>query len=240
VIDPGSALGPAPDAARWIACAAPLGVSELLLRAAALEGLSLSALASAIGAAPIGSGVREKGSAGALIERALGASNGSLCGPDFPALGVELKTIPIDAQGRARESTFVCRFALRAAEELDFEASPVLAKLRHVLWIPLLMGGAEAVIGRPVAWRPTPAQLAVLRGDYDDLVGMIALGKIESIDARLGRWLQLRPKAAHGGVRTRALNEDGDTVWTMPRGFYLRARFTAALLRDPETLAGAE
>lgn len=239
MIDPGASAESARELALLAACAPPADVNALLQRAAALEGRSLRALASALGAVH-GSGVHEKGSAGALIERALGAENGSLCGPDFPALGVELKTIPIDAQGRVRESTFVCRVSLRAAEEVDFEASPVLAKLRHVLWVPLLMDESEPSIGRALAWCPSPAQLAVLRADYDDLMGMIALGKIESVDARLGRWLQLRPKAAHGGVRTRALNEDGDPIWTMPRGFYLRARFTAALLRDPETLHGAE
>ena len=31
---------------------------------------------------------------------------------------------------------------------------------------------------------------------------------------------------------------DGEPLWAVPRGFYLRARFTAALLHDPETLAG--
>lgn len=183
---------------------------------------------------------QRKGKAGALIERALGAVQGSASGPDFPALGVELKTLPIDAQGRPRESTFVCRLSLRAAEELDFEASPLLAKLRCVLWLPIIIEAAHAVIGRALLWEPSAAQLSVLRADYDDLVGMIGLGKIESVDARMGRWLQLRPKAAHGRVRTRAVNEDGDTLWTMPRGFYLRARFTGELLRDPATLLGAE
>jgi DNA mismatch repair protein MutH len=220
--------------------APPLDVAHLLARARALEGLTLGELAQQLGQAAPVRGTHQKGGAGALLEQALGASAGSQAGPDFPALGVELKTLPIDASGRPRESTFVCRVPLRAIEELDFHDSPVFRKLCHVLWIPLLLGEHAVIVGRALSWQPTPAQLSVLRGDYDDLVGMIALGKIESIDARLGRWLQLRPKAAHGAVRTRALNEDGDTLWTMPRGFYLRARFTCALLRDPQTLVGAE
>ena len=56
--------------------------------------------------------LRAKGLAGTLIERALGASAGSTAEPDFPALGIELKTIPIDAAGRICESTFVCTIAL--------------------------------------------------------------------------------------------------------------------------------
>jgi DNA mismatch repair protein MutH len=226
--------------ARVAPVAPPLDVAQLLARAATLEGLTLDELAHQLGQTAPVRGTHQKGGAGALLEQVLGASAGSQAGPDFPALGVELKTLPIDAEGRPRESTFVCRVPLRAIEELDFHDSPVFHKLCHVLWIPLLLGDHAVTIGRALSWQPTSAQLSVLRADYDDLVGMIALGKIESIDARIGRWLQLRPKAAHGGVRTRALNEDGDTLWTMPRGFYLRARFTGALLRDPGTLAGAE
>jgi DNA mismatch repair protein MutH len=226
-----SARAPAPP---------PASLEELLARAAALEGQSLRALAAEPLAPAEGPNVHQKGRVGALIERALGAAGVAQAGPDFPALGVELKTLPVDAAGRVRESTFVCRLSLRSAEEVDFEASPLCHKLQHVLFVPIVTGGAERRVGRALSWRPSAAQWSVLRADYDDLVGMIALGKIESLNARRGRWLQLRPKAAHGRVRTRAHNEEGEPLWTMPRGFYLRARFTQALLEAPETLAGAE
>jgi DNA mismatch repair protein MutH len=184
---------------------------------------------------------QRKGKVGMLLEWALGASAGSLKGPDFPALGVELKTIPVDAHGRPRESTFVCSLSLRDVDRTDWAASAVRAKLLHVLWTPILHGpgACEQRVGRAWFWRPTPAQEAVLRADFDDLVGMVAMGNIEALTARAGRWLQLRPKGAHGGVRVRGHGQDDELLWTMPRGFYLRARFTAALLRDPETLAGA-
>ena len=219
------------------ACRPPRDVAELLARARLLEGAALTEV-SLRSAGDEPSTRRTKGSVGQLLERALGADGGSASAPDFAELGVELKTIPLDAQGRVRESTFVCRLSLRAVDELDFEASPVFAKLRQVLWVPIVRDLGRARVGRALLWSPTPAQQAVLRADFDDLVGMIALGHIESVTARLGRWLQLRPKAAHGRVRTRAFDREGPLL-TMPRGFYLRARFTSALLRDPETLAGS-
>jgi DNA mismatch repair protein MutH len=214
--------------------AAPANLGELIARAQALHGSSLGELQDALGADPVLMRAG-KGKAGDLLERALGAVGGNFKGPDFPALGVELKTIPVDLSGRVRESTFVCSLSLREAERLDFEASPLFAKLRHVLWIPIVIGDGKRRIGHAFAWRPTSEQLDILRGDYDDLVGMIAIGKIESLTARFGRWLQVRPKAAHGRVRTRSFNEDGEPLWTIPRGFYLRARFTTALLRAPRT-----
>jgi DNA mismatch repair protein MutH len=216
-----------------IARSAPADLDELLARAWALEGQRLADVGGDQVVREAGSLRAQKGKIGELLERTLGAVGGSFKGPDFPDLGVELKTIPVDRLGRARESTFVCSLSLRDAERLDFEASPLFAKLHQVLWIPIVIADREQRIGRALLWRPSVAQTAVLRSDYDELVGMIAIGKIECLTARFGRWLQIRPKAAHGRVRTRAFNQDGEQMWTIPRGFYLRARFTTALLREP-------
>lgn len=180
-----------------------------------------------------------KGKTGELLERALGAVGGSSAQPDFPTLGVELKTIPVDHAGKPQESTFVCALSLREVERLEWESSPVRHKLAHVLWLPIVGDGDLATIGRAQLWRPTAEQESVLRGDFEELVGTIAIGKLESVTARIGRWLQMRPKAAHSRVRTRVLDEAGQAVWTVPRGLYLRARFTGALLRDLSTLHGA-
>ena len=67
---------------------------------------------------------------------------------------------------------------------------------------------------------------------WEELAGIIGRGDIESITGRLGKYLQVRPKAAHGGVRTRSIDAEGGMIATLPRGFYLRTTFTAAILRD--------
>ncbi len=175
--------------------------------------------------------LRRKGIAGQLIERALGANAGSRALPDFVELGVELKTIPVRADGRPRESTFVCSFAVADADHAEWASSAVRKKLAHVLFVPLVV--SDERVGRAVFWRPTVEQESILRADFDDLIGMIALGRVEELTAHHGAWLQVRPKAAHGAVRTRAYGPDGESIATIPRGFYLRARITGALLRDP-------
>jgi DNA mismatch repair protein MutH len=219
---------------------APRDLAELEARAAWLAGRDLDELGALFGGSADAPMRSRKGKTGELIERALGATAGNFCGPDFSELGVELKTIPVDAQGRPRESTFVCSLSLAAADTLEWAASPLRDKLAHVLWVPIVEAGSARRVGQPLFWRPTPAQLAVLRADFDDIVGLVALGRVESLTAHLGRWLQARPKAAHSGVRTRAYGQDGEPLRALPRGFYLRARFTGALLRDPATLAGSD
>jgi DNA mismatch repair protein MutH len=87
-------------------------------------------------------------------------------------------------------------------------------------------------VGEARMWSPTAEQESVLAGDFEDILGRVGMGDVEGVTARLGRWLQLRPKAAHGRVRTVVPGSDGELVATVPRGFYLRARFTGAILRD--------
>jgi len=220
--------------------APPRDLAELRARAASLAGRSLAELSARFGASS-GPMLRRKGKTGQLIERALGASAGSRPVPDFRELGIELKTIPVDAQGQPRESTFVCTIGLADAEYAEWSSSSVRQKLAHVLFVPIHGERAEgrelhARVGEPLFWQPTAEQESILRADFDDLMGMIALGRIELLTARLGRWLQVRPKAAHGRVRTRAYGPEDEPIATIPRGFYLRARFTCALLRDPSSV----
>jgi len=198
--------------------------AELLSRALALRGR------------PVGvAGTRRKGKTGELVERALGATGGSVATWDFPDLRVELKTIPVDARtGRPRESTFVCAVSLADADHAEWAGSWVRSKLSRVLWVPVIVDADGAgVIGEARLWSPTPEQDRVLAGDFEEIMGRVGVGDVEGVTARLGRWLQLRPKAAHGRVRTLVPAADGETVATVPRGFYLRALFTAAILRDP-------
>jgi len=205
----------------------PRDLPELERRADALAGRSLLDVARELDEhAPV-VGLHTKGKVGELIERALGATGGSHATHDFPELSVELKTIPVDEQLRPRESTFVCRISLADAERAEWADSWVRRKLGHVLFVPIVEGERVAT---PVFWRPSDEEERALRADFDELMGMIGAGHIEDLSARDGEILQLRPKARDGSVRTTAWDRDGELIATVPRGFYLRARFTARIL----------
>jgi DNA mismatch repair protein MutH len=109
-----------------------------------------------------------------------------------------------------------------------------------VLFVPIVVADDDHVesrlIGTSMLWRPTPAQDAVLQDDFETAMGLIGAGGIESLTARSGRYLQVRPKAATGSVRTVSLGPEGEWIATVPRGFYLRTSFTRALLRDSAAL----
>src|SRR6185295_12263284 len=71
------------------------------------------------------------------VERALGATAGSRALPDFPELGIELKTLPVDASGAPLESTFVCTIPLTEIGDVEWADSRVRRKLVRVLWVPV-------------------------------------------------------------------------------------------------------
>jgi DNA mismatch repair protein MutH len=216
----------------------PSTLSELAARARALQGRNLDDLAAEHGIAFAGrAGVRTKGKTGQLIEQILGASAGSAAMHDFPDLGVELKTIPVSPALRPRESTYVCTLDLAEADRAEWETAWVRAKLTHVLWVPIVTSDEEpARVGEPRFWKPTAEQSGVLAADFEEIMGAIALGGIDRLTARTGRWLQVRPKGATSADRTWSVGAEESWVEAVPRGFYLRAVLTGALLENGEAV----
>ncbi len=212
----------------------PSSEAELLSRARALAGRTLGSLARELGSEPPPDLRRAKGFAGQLLERALGASAGSRGEPDFRGLGVELKSLPVSRAGKPCESTFVCTIALAEIGDVEWETSLVHRKLARVLWVPIdgerSIVPADRRIGEPLLWSPDADDEAALRFDWEELAGMIGRGDVESINGRLGRFLQVRPKARDSLSRRRGTDADGVFFSTLPRGFYLRALFTARIL----------
>ncbi len=213
---------------------APRSEAELLARARALAGRRVADVAAQLQLALPRSMRSGKGYVGQLVERALGATAGSLSEPDFQHIGVEMKSVPVSADGRPLESTYVCVAPLAEAAG-RFEDSAVARKLARVLWMPVegarTIPLAERRLGSAVLWSPDERELAILRADWEEITERIALGRVDDISAHHGVALQLRPKAADSRARRAGVGRDGAPVATLPRGFYLRATFTAAILR---------
>lgn len=177
---------------------------------------------------------RHKGLIGQLLEWHLGADAGSEAEPDFRQLGIELKSLPLTAQGKPAESTFVAQIPLLAPPGQHFEQSSVWHKLRQVLWIPLEASPeiplAQRRVGQGLLWQPSNEDQRILEQDWEELMEEIALGRVDSIRAQQGQYLQIRPKGANRQSLTQAIGPSGQRIWTHPRAFYLRSAFTGRLL----------
>ncbi len=216
--------------------ASPDSSAELLHRAQQLAGFTLAELATELNQQLPADLQKDKGTVGQLLELALGASAGSKAEPDFPHLGVELKTIPVDRTGKPLESTYVCVAPMTGAALQRWEDSWVCRKLQHVLWVPVLAERgiplADRMIGRAFLWQPSAEQRQLLRQDWEELMDLLALGGLAQIKGSHGKVLQLRPKGANSQALTRAIGADGEPVQALPRGFYLKTSFTSQILQQ--------
>lgn len=207
---------------------------QLMEQARRLAGRTLGELAALAGITVPADLRRDKGWVGVLLEIWLGACAGSKPEQDFAALGVELKTIPVDRQGCPLETTFVCVAPLTGNSGVTWQTSHLRYKLQRVLWIPVegerQIPLAERHVGSPLLWTPSAQEEQQLRMDWEELMELIVLGQVMRINARHGEVLQLRPKAANGRALTKAIGEQGQSIMTQPRGFYLKKNFTRALL----------
>lgn len=209
--------------------------SELLEKAQWLAGFSLGEIAGLLNIPVPPDLKRDKGWVGMLIETALGAKAGSKAEQDFAHLGIELKTIPINAEGLPLETTFVSLAPLTDNHGILWQTSHVRHKLQKVLWIPVegerKIPLAERHIGQPILWQPSLQEEYQLQRDWEELMELIVLGRLNEINATLGEVLQLRPKGRNNRSLTTAVNAHGEKIQSLPLGFYLRKSFTAEILR---------
>ena len=91
---------------------------------------------------------------------------------------------------------------------------------------------AERQIGSAFLWQPSAEQWQLLRQDWEELMELISLGGLANIRGAHGKVLQLRPKAANSKALTEAVGAGGEPIQALPRGFYLKASFTAAIVRQ--------
>jgi DNA mismatch repair protein MutH len=212
-------------------------LEALLAHARALVGVELSELADGLGL-PVPAGlVRTKGWSGQIIEHELGVEPGGVRGPDFAALGVELKTVPVNESLVPLESTAVCQIDPIAIAAESWDDSYARRKLSRVLFIALeVPPGARSVGERRVAaaclWSPDAEQERVLREDFELFVrGYYRRGRAAELTGHLGAALQVRPKGRNAADTRDGYDAAGNATRVGKHGFYLRPAFVAAILR---------
>ncbi|MDH5602215.1 MAG: DNA mismatch repair endonuclease MutH [Gammaproteobacteria bacterium] len=212
----------------------PTSEEELLERARFIAGLTLADLAEKFKLEIPKDTRHAKGWIGQLIELTLGATAASLAEPDFQEIGIELKTLPLSNSGKPKESTYVCTVPLTNLTGQQWETSWIKRKLQRVLWLPFeaekKIPLAERHIGNAILWSPTQTESQQLQQDWEELMELVCLGKLEQITSHMGRYLQIRPKGANAKSLTTTLDEEGNTIQTLPRGFYLRPDFTQRII----------
>ena len=217
--------------------ATPADLAALIDHARALVGVERGEIADQLGLPVPAGNVRTKGWSGQILERELGAVAGGVRGPDFAALGVELKTVPVDGRLEPRESTAVCQIDPIAIAAESWETSYVRAKLRRVLFVALEVSPHDDSVGaRRVAavrlWSPDAGDERALRSDFELFVrGYFRRGRVDEITGHLGQVMQVRPKGRNALDQRAGYDATGNPTRVGKCGFYLRPGFVAEILR---------
>ncbi len=215
---------------------AHVDLDALLAHARALVGVELGDLADSLGLpVPVGL-VRTKGWSGQVLEQELGVSSGGVRGPDFAALGIELKTVPVSVALAPLESTAVCQIDPIAIAGESWDTSYVRRKLARVLFVALEVPESARSVGeRRVAavrlWSPDADEERALRTDFELFVReYFRRGRAAEISGHLGAALQVRPKGKNAADLRDAYDSTGQPVRVGKHGFYLRPSFVARIL----------
>ncbi|HQW57955.1 MAG TPA: MutH/Sau3AI family endonuclease, partial [Gammaproteobacteria bacterium] len=103
------------------------------------------------------------------------------------------------------------------------------------LWVPVEADPKiplpDRCIGNAQLWSPDQHTETTLRQDWSELTHMLHLGQIDNLSAKIGTYLQIRPKAAHSRILNPGINEHGEEILINPKGFYLRTSLTQKILQ---------
>lgn len=218
-------------------------INNILIKAKSLQGYNLEDLHNYLNISSPKSIIKSKGHTGQLIELLLGASATSKPIPDFPELGLEIKTLPIDNNHKVLETTYVCTAPVLSnlnnknyKNNFIFEESVVYKKLNLVLWVPIIYNYknkiqnsniyTNRIIGQSFIWHPSIKELNLIKTDWIELTEMLILGQADKVSSHYGEVLQIRPKAANSNSITTSTDMEGNKIKTLPRGYYLRTSFT--------------
>jgi DNA mismatch repair protein MutH len=157
-----------------------------------------------------------KAAGGDLVEALLDIARNSIPLPDLERLGTEVKTIPLNTLSRPRENTKITAFSLSGAkEESDFRRSRVFAKLRSVLFVPIMKADNKRpdfwYLRPPFLWLPSEEQLKQLDTDYQAVHLAALADDWARLSGRTGTFLTLNTSGAKTAGKT--LEAKGRAWW---------------------------
>ncbi|AAO26762.1 MutH [Buchnera aphidicola str. Bp (Baizongia pistaciae)] len=209
---------------------------KLFMHAIGLSGYSIREIVSSLDQPVSNSLVRNKGFVGKILELILGVNvlHGYKC-IDFPSLGIELKSIPINSSGYPLEPTFICNIPLKNNSlNITWNNSYFYRKIKKILWIPIIgnrvVSFLDKIVGEAFIWTMSSVQEKILKKDWEEFMDLIIIGKVEYISSKHGQVLQVKKKCKNKHVCIKFINYNGCVKFTNPRAFYFRKSFTWSLL----------
>lgn len=213
-----------------------LSERTLLMFAQGLCGYSVKEVSEAL-SEPIPKYLKKnKGFIGILLEKILGSNttNNKSC-VDFPSLGIELKSIPINELGYPLEDTCICTVPLTQNTGLMWENSYLYQKIKKILWIAV-QGSKKILLQdrlfkKAFIWSPSKYETKIVKSDWEILMDKIVLGEFKKISSTDSNVLYIKNKHRNKFSRIKFTDELGNLQLIKPKAFYFKKRFTKILLK---------
>lgn len=177
---------------------------------------------------------KDKGWIGKFLEKFLGSTSNNKREKDFPTIGIELKTVPINRQGKTLQDSFICMVHPIKGNNVTWEKSYIKYKLQKILWIPVQSDNNIPIMKRkiccPFLWSPNILENKILKNDWEEIMEKIFLGKIKNITLQKTMILKILSKGVNKISKTCAINEYGKKIKITPLAFYFKKKFTTELI----------
>jgi DNA mismatch repair protein MutH len=213
----------------------------LLERAEDTVGKRLVDLEAEIQKLDAASRVLTKAGAGYVIEYYFGIRKNSEDEPDFPELGIELKSVPL----RERNGLFTVKepLSLNMVNYMkeykcdEIKQSSLYKKNRRVLFVCYLHSGparSEYPIKYAFLWTMDDRVLDELRPDFDRIIKKIRAGHATDLHQRYDRWLTTCPK--HNGdfkdphEMTSKVKQPFSPEWAERKAYRLKTSYMSIII----------
>lgn len=181
---------------------------ELIKRAKSLEGKTTAQVCKEVVKEDDISRVITKATVGYALEKYFGIKKNSEGEPDFPRLGIELKTIPLKYDPSRKMLSVKEPLSLNIINYMeehkcrDIKGSSFYKKNKKILLVCYIHDKgkkrSDYVIKYAFLWEMDEKVLEELKEDYDRIVGKIRAGRATDLHQHYDKYLTTCPK--HGGV----------------------------------------
>ena len=178
---------------------------------------------------------KSSGYLGKILEIYLGTSGKNFPIPDFPNLNIELKSLPLNKNMLPKNIVKICSTSFFPLEtNYSWETSIVKRKLEKVLWIPFQSDKSVPYHRRRIL-QPFLSNLKgyekIIKEDYENIITLLFLGKLNLISPTLGKYLILKPISSNKNL-TNFLNDKGELIKTNFVGFYINKKFLKKIIYE--------
>lgn len=208
--------------------------TDLMSHARKLQGKTAAEIARLVGDAGFTKQPKPTGKSGTgpLVERFFGLKPNNQSEPDFPRLGIELKTLPMKQVSRGwtvKEPTSISMIDYHAVDAQSWAEAKVRPKIAKILWVPYEHHQEDIRKSRfraPFLWTPSRDDWTLFEVDYATVRGRVQAGRAHELSETLSRVLSARRK----GAKNQMTSQPHSQVKASSRAWALKTNFTRPIL----------